>query len=74
MGKFFCWHKWIYVDGKRPSKFLESVVVDSYREYRHCKKCGKVQQLFWDSQGGGWDTLDKQRVKIFREKKLGEKI
>jgi hypothetical protein len=58
-------HKWEYFDEKQHNTFMGQDVIDRYRKHRRCCVCGIVQELQWDSQGGGWFTLDAQRTAIF---------
>jgi len=63
--RWHLFHKWQYFDGKIISTFMGHDVVDRYDEYRRCRFCGEVQEFRWDSQGGGWFTLDAQRAAVF---------
>jgi hypothetical protein len=50
------------------SEFLGEPVIDEYLKFRRCSKCGKVQEFSNNSQGGWWQSLNKQRTEIFNTK------
>jgi len=68
-------HKWERFEHIRDSEFLgERIEIKYYDEFRRCVKCGIIQEYFYDSQGGSWETLDKQKTEIFNRKLVKEYV
>ena len=65
-----CWHKWEYIPEYFDNYFLGKKFKDSWDRFRRCTKCGIVQEYTSDSQGGGWNKLNGQKLNIFNSAKL----
>lgn len=64
-----CWfHKWKKINGTMFGTFLGETTSWQYDEFRICLKCGAVQEFCWDSQGGYWSYLNKEKSEIFKRK------
>lgn len=67
-----CWiftHKWTKIYRKNTSIF-EGIEFDDphYTNYLKCLKCGTIQEFSFDSQGGSWMDLSKEKTKILNLK------
>ena len=71
----WCWHKWEDITTTYKRDF-EGVIIDEERgtPYRYCKKCFKIQEYFFDSQGGYYVNLNDIKTEIVRKKYLTKEI
>jgi hypothetical protein len=63
------WHSWETIFLKDTKNFLGEEIPREYHSlFRKCKECGKIQQYFFDSQGGVWEALDSYEVEVIAKK------
>ena len=63
------WHSWETIAQKETRSFLGEEIPHEYQSpFRKCKECGKIQQYFFDSQGGVWETLDTYETEVIAKK------
>ena len=68
-----CWfHTRKKINGTMHGTFMGEPTSWEYDEFRICRKCGLVQMLKEDSQGGSWVCLGEQETEIFKRKKKNE--